>query len=55
MDTTYREETVSEDNMGVTWDSALNEATPDISMVSEGGYALGMPSIINVQESGLRR
>ena len=54
MDTTYEGETGSLDNPGVTWDSALDEATPDTSTVSEGGYAIGMPSIINLQESGLK-
>ena len=55
VDTTYEGETGSADNQGVKWDSALNEATPATSTVSEGGYALGMPRIINLQESGFKR
>ena len=55
MDTTYEGEKVSEENPGVTWDSVIDESIPVTSMVSEGGDALGMPSIINLQESGLRR
>ena len=54
MDTTYEGETGSSENPGVTWDNALDEATPDTSAVSEGGYALRMPSIINLKESVLR-
>ena len=54
MDTTYEEKTSSADNPGVTWENTLDEATPDTSTVSEGGHALGTPSIINLQESGLR-
>ena len=55
MDTTYEGKTGSADNPGVTWENSLDEATPATSTVSEGGDALGMPSIINLQESGLRR
>ena len=49
VDTTYEGETGSAENPGVTWDNAFNESTPATSTVSEGGYALGMPSIINLQ------
>ena len=55
MDTTYKVETVSADNPEVTWDSVIDEVIPATSKVSERGDALGMPSIINLQESGLRR
>ena len=55
MDPTYDGETVSADDPEVTWDSVIDEAIPDTSKVSEGGYKLGMPCIINLQESGLRR
>ena len=54
MDPTYEGETVSADDPEVTWDSVIDEVIPDTSKVSEGGYTLGMPGIINVQESGLR-
>ena len=54
VDMTYEGETGSEDNPGVTWDSVIDEATPATSKVSKGGYVLGMPSIIKIQESGLR-
>ena len=54
MDTTYEGETGSSDNPGVTCDSALDEATPATSTVSEGGDALRIPSIMNLQESVLR-
>ena len=49
VDTTYKGETVSADNPGVTWDSVIDESIPATSTVSEVGYALGMPSIINLQ------
>ena len=55
MDTTYEGETGSAENPGVAWDSALDESNPATSTVSEGGDAFGIPSIINLQESGLRR
>ena len=54
VDKTYKGETGSADNPGVTWDSALDEATPATSTDSEGGDTLGMPSIKNLQESGIR-
>ena len=54
VDTTYEGETVSADNPEVTWDSVIDEVIPATSKVSEGGDTLGMPSIINLQESGLR-
>ena len=53
MDTTYKGENGSADNTGVTWYNALNEATPDTSTVSKEGDAIIIPSIINLQESGL--
>ena len=55
MDPTYEGETLSVDDPEVTWDSVIDEVIPDNSKVSEGGYTLGMPGIINLQESGLRR
>ena len=55
MDTTYKGETGSADNPGVAWDSALDESTPATRTVSKGREALVMPSIINLQEYGLRR
>ena len=51
---TYEGKTGSADNPGVTWDNALDEATPVTSTVSKGVDALRMPIIINLQESGLR-
>ena len=54
MDLTYEGETVSAGDPEVTWDSVIDEAIPDTSKVSEGGDTLGMPGIINLQESGLR-
>ena len=54
MDTTYEGEKGSADNPGVTWDSALDEATPTTRTVSEGEDTLGIPRITNLQESGLR-
>ena len=54
MDPIYEGETVSADDLEVTWDSVIDETIPDTSKVSEGGYTLGMPGIINLQESGLR-
>ena len=55
MDTTYKGETVSADNPGVTWDSVIDEFIQATSKVSKGGDTLGMPRIINLKESGLRR
>ena len=55
MDPTYKGETVSADNSEVTWDSVIYESIPATSKVSEEGDTLGMPGIINLQESGLRR
>ena len=55
MDPTYEGETVSADDPEVTWDSVIDESIPATSKVSEGGDTLGMPGIINLQESGLRR
>ena len=54
MDPTYKGETVSADDPEVTWDSVIDEAIPATSKISEGGDTLGMPGIINLQESGLR-
>ena len=55
MDPTYEGETVSADDPEVTWDSVIDEFIPSTSKVSKGVYTLGIPSIINLQESGLRR
>ena len=52
---TYKGETDPADNPGITWDSVIDEVIPATRKVSEGGYTLGMTSIINLQESGLRR
>ena len=54
VDPTYKGETVSEEDPEVTWDSVIDETIPATSKVSEGGDTLGMPGIINLQESGLR-
>ena len=54
MDTPYKGETGSAENSGVTWYSAIDEATPDTRTVYEVGDSLGIPIIINLQESGLR-
>ena len=54
VDTTYEGEKVAAENPEVTWDSVINEVIPASSKVSEGGDILVMPSIINLQESGLR-
>ena len=43
------------DNTEVTWDSVINEFILATRKVSEGGDTLGIPIIINLQESGLRR
>ena len=55
MDPTYEGETVLADDPEVTWDSVIDEAISATSKVSEGVDTLGMPGIINLQESGLRR
>ena len=55
VDLTYEGETVSLDDPEVTWDSVIDESIPAASKVSEGRDTLGMPGIINLQESGLRR
>ena len=55
MDPTYEVETVSAEDPEVKWDSVIDEAIPATSNVSEGGDTLGMPGIINLQKSGLRR
>ena len=39
----------------VTWDSVIDESIPATRKVSGGGETLGMPGIINLQESVLRR
>ena len=54
MDTTYEGETVSGENPEVTWDSVIDEVIPATSKISEGEDTLGMPSIIDLQESGLK-
>ena len=54
MDPTYKGETVSAYDPEVTWDIVIEEDIPATSKVSEGRDTLGMPGIINLQESGLR-
>ena len=49
MDKAYEGETVPADNPVVTWDIVIDEVIPATSKVSEGGYTLGMPGIINLQ------
>ena len=55
MDPTYEGETVSAEDPEVKWDSVIDEAIHATKKFSEGGDTLGMPVIINLQESGLRR
>ena len=55
VDPTYEGETVSAEDPEVNRDSVIDESITATSKVSEGGYTLGMPGIINLQESGLRR
>ena len=45
---------MSADDPEVTWGSVIDESIPATRKVSEGGDTLGMPGIINLQESGLR-
>ena len=55
VDPTYEGETVSADDLEVTWDSVIDEVIPATIKVSKGIDTLCMPGIINLQESGLRR
>ena len=55
MDLTYEGEIAPAEDPEVKWDSVIDKVIPATIKVSEGGATLDMPSIINLQESGLRR